>query len=191
LSFAIFSAKYHFDLVIGDEAYEIITAMYKKQVKMENSMVMIEDFIGLQAMTINPLEKIAAYLSSRSMALQLRFLSDRLIRLFVGEPEDIPHKRFGFLLPNKRDFAHRYYQFLGYIIRFDPDQYADKDQIKVKLGYGKNLSSSVLRAVRLRESISHHEKEYTRSAYGLCLRGAVWKKITSTIIWCGASQLYP
>ncbi len=58
-----------------------------------------------------------AYLSNRSMALQIRFLSDRLIRLFVGEPEDIPHKRFGFLLPNKRDFAHRYYQFLGYIIR--------------------------------------------------------------------------
>ncbi len=50
-------AKYHFDLVIGDEAYEIITAMYKKQVEMENSMVMIEDFIGLQAMTINLLEK--------------------------------------------------------------------------------------------------------------------------------------
>jgi UDP-N-acetylglucosamine:LPS N-acetylglucosamine transferase len=54
----------------------------------------------------------------------------------VGELEDIPDKRFGFGLPNRREMAQKYYRILGHIIRFDPGDYADKAKIRTKLGYG-------------------------------------------------------
>jgi predicted glycosyltransferase len=56
--------------------------------------------------------------------------------LFIGEPEDIPDQKFGFLLPNKRDYAKNNYTFIGYIVRFDPQMYIDKNKIRSSLGYG-------------------------------------------------------
>lgn len=39
-------------------------------------------------------------------------------------------------MPNQREFAKKYYHFLGYIVRFNPADYADKAEIRSKLGYG-------------------------------------------------------
>jgi predicted glycosyltransferase len=62
--------------------------------------------------------------------------SDDRKAIFVGEPEDIPDDKFGFLLPNRRDYAQQNYSFIGYIIRFDPENYRDKMQVRKNLGYG-------------------------------------------------------
>ena len=130
-------AKYHFDLVIGDESYEILSAILKNQIQMGSRMVMIEDFVGLEAMTKNPLEKLGVFQRNRSWAYDRpRISSSRLTYFFVGELEDVPDKRFGFLLPNRREFARKHYHFLGYVIRFDPAEYTDKARIRAKLGYG-------------------------------------------------------
>jgi UDP-N-acetylglucosamine:LPS N-acetylglucosamine transferase len=130
--------KYPFDLVIGDESFEVSRAMLKDQVKLDCPMLMIEDFIGLEAMTNNPLEWVGIYQKNRFVALtNPRIAEPRMTRLFVGELEDVRDKPFGFLLPNRREFARKYYHFLGYIIGFDPADYADKAGIRAKLGYGK------------------------------------------------------
>ncbi|MGD0978810.1 MAG: glycosyltransferase [Candidatus Bathyarchaeia archaeon] len=130
-------AKYDFDLVIGDESYEIAKALFKGQIQLKPRMVMIEDFVGAEAMTGNPLEKIGVYQRNRFFAKDLhRIPASRLTHFFVGELEDIPDKRFGFFLPNRREFARQRYQFLGYIIRFNPAEYTDKAKIRKKLGYG-------------------------------------------------------
>lgn len=50
--------------------------------------------------------------------------------------EDIPDDRFGFLLPNRRAHAQRYYHFVGYIVRFDPEDYRDRSKVKKELGLG-------------------------------------------------------
>lgn len=131
-------AKYHFDMVICDESYEITDAVAKNQVQLVSRMVMIEDFVGMEAMTKNPLERLGIYLNNRSTAYKIpRIPTSLLTHFFVGELEDIPDKRFGFLLPNRREFAKKHYHFLGYIIRFDPAEYADKAKIRAKPGYGK------------------------------------------------------
>jgi UDP-N-acetylglucosamine:LPS N-acetylglucosamine transferase len=129
--------KYDFDLVIGDESYELTRAMTVNEVDLRCRMIMIEDFIAVQAMTRNPLEKLGVYVRNRRLAARPERLQSRVTNFFVGELEDVPDKRFGFGLPNRRDIAGKYYQFLGYVIRFDRAEYADKAKIRAKLGYGQ------------------------------------------------------
>jgi UDP-N-acetylglucosamine:LPS N-acetylglucosamine transferase len=57
--------------------------------------------------------------------------------MFVGEPEDIPDRKFGPFLPNRREWArYRGLKYLGYIFPFDPAAYADKTIVRTALGYG-------------------------------------------------------
>ena len=51
--------------------------------------------------------------------------------------EDIPDKSFGFMLPNRREWANANLKYLGYIFPFDPKEYEDKEKIRAKLSYGK------------------------------------------------------
>jgi UDP-N-acetylglucosamine:LPS N-acetylglucosamine transferase len=128
--------KYPFDLIIGDETYEVQTAVAGSEIQLKCKMIMIEDFVGMDAMSINPLEIYGIYRNNRFLANYLPLLSSQIERFFVGELEDIPDKRYGFRLPNRREMAQKYYHILGHILRFNPADYADKSKIRAKLGYG-------------------------------------------------------
>lgn len=90
-------------------------------------------------MTPNALERLGIYLNNFWLAVQRPLLNSRLTRLFVGEVEDIPDRGFEFLLPNRRKVAQKYYHLLGYVIRFDPTEYADRASVRARLGYGDEL----------------------------------------------------
>ena len=128
-----------FDVVIGDETYEIGIGLAMKLVRLEAPFVMIYDFLGLDSVTKNPIEKLGFYVWNLIWAkTDRKLLSDRKnLVLFAGEPEDVPDKGFGFLLPNRRDHAKAHYKFTGYILPFDPAEYTDKAKIRAKLGYGE------------------------------------------------------
>ncbi len=128
--------KEQFDVIIGDETYEITIALKKKYVKIETPFVMIYDFLGCDAMTWNPIEKLYAYMWNRIWSGNKIFAEDKNLALFVGELENIPDKSFGFLLPNRREYARTYYKFIGYILPFDAAKYSDKARIREELGYG-------------------------------------------------------
>jgi len=132
------TSKGQFDLVIGDETYELAIALAIKQILLQAPFVMIYDFLGMDPVTRNPVEKLAASVSNRIWTWTDRKLfSDRKnLALFAGELEDVPDKGLGFLLPNRRDHAKKYYKFTGHILPFDPAEYADKTRIRKKLGYG-------------------------------------------------------
>src|SRR4030065_396799 len=72
----------------------------------------------------------------QNASLLKKILKHNNFALIIGEPEDIPDKRFGFTLPNRRQYAKKYYNFLGYILSFDPNSLNDKKRIRQKLGYG-------------------------------------------------------
>lgn len=128
--------KEQFDLVIGDEAYEMVVALLKKPGLRKAPFVMIYDFVGLDVSTKSPLEKLECYIWNRIWAQDYKVISEgNNMALFVGEPEDIPEGNFGFLLPNRRDHATTHYKFIGYILPFDPAEYSDKTRIRAKLGY--------------------------------------------------------
>ncbi|MHC1707549.1 MAG: glycosyltransferase [Bacteroidales bacterium] len=127
-----------YDLVIGDETYEINLALREHSEMKKFPFIMIFDFVGLHAMTMNPLEHLGVYYWNRvwSHDYRLRLKPPYDLALFVGELEDVPDETFGFMLPNRRDLAKALYTFIGYVFPFDVSQYSDKQAIRKKLGYG-------------------------------------------------------
>jgi UDP-N-acetylglucosamine:LPS N-acetylglucosamine transferase len=129
----------NFDLVISDEAYDLIIALVVKFVRLEAPFVMIYDFLGMDSVTNNPFEKLLANISNSIWKKWDRkmFSDTKNIALFVGEIEDIPDKRLGFFNTNRREHVKKFYNFTGYVLPFDPVAYTDKTKIKTKLGYGQ------------------------------------------------------
>lgn len=126
-----------YDLIIGDETYEIVVAMIIKRLKLNIPFLMLYDFLGLDAMSGNPLEKLGAFFWNRVWSLDHRvFGRGKNLALFVGELEDIPESRFGFLLPRRREYAKKNYHVVGYILPFDAKDFKDKASLRKSLGYG-------------------------------------------------------
>jgi len=132
------SAKYPYDLLVGDETYEIDMALAKRPKLKKAPFVMIYDFVGLDAMTRNPLEQLITFRGNWVWGGGPRGKppTQEDLSLFIGEPEDVADKPFGFLLPNRREYARRYYHFVGYAFPFDPADYADRATVRAALGYG-------------------------------------------------------
>jgi UDP:flavonoid glycosyltransferase YjiC (YdhE family) len=131
------SAKYPYDLLIGDETYEIDMALDKRPELKKAPFVMIYDFVGMDAMSRNPLERLVAYRVNWAWGGGPRAKppTHEDLALFIGEPDDVPDKPFGFLLPNRREYASRHYRFVGYAFPFDPAEYSDKKKVRSVLGY--------------------------------------------------------
>jgi UDP:flavonoid glycosyltransferase YjiC (YdhE family) len=133
------SERYNFDLWIGDEAYDIMIAMNANSSLKKCPFVVIYDFLGLEATTLNPVDHLVAYITNRAWLKFLRSsppLADRSI--FIGEIEDIPDKKFGFMQPNKRVLAEKALNFVGYVLPEDFEDYRDKLKARELMGYGSN-----------------------------------------------------
>jgi UDP:flavonoid glycosyltransferase YjiC (YdhE family) len=87
----------------------------------------------------NPLELLGTYIWNLKWTYDYRKKKKPPydLGLFVGEPEDVPNKSFGFMLPNRKDYAKATYRFTGYILQFDPKKLPDEKKLRKKLGYGK------------------------------------------------------
>jgi predicted glycosyltransferase len=131
------SARHPYDLLVGDETYEIDMALDKRPELKKAPFVMIYDFVGMDAMSRNPLERLVAYRINWAWGGGPRGKppTHEDLALFIGEPEDVADKPFGFLLPNRREYARRHYRFVGYTFPFDPADYADKEKVRSALGY--------------------------------------------------------
>ena len=127
-----------FDLIIGDEAYEIAMALREGEVRTPIAFVMIYDFIGVDPVTRNPLEHIGAYLTNRRWAYGYRRAPDvPITTCYIGEAEDIPDRSFGPGLPSRRRWAQERCHILGYVLPFDATSCQDKPTMRRKLGYGE------------------------------------------------------
>jgi predicted glycosyltransferase len=125
-----------FDLCVGDETYDLIVALVNNPSLKKFPFVVIYDFLGLDALTWNPIEHIAAYLTNRLWVRFLRSappLADRSI--YIGELEDVCNRGFGFMLPNRRELAKKVCNFVGYILPEDIylPKYADKTSLRREL----------------------------------------------------------
>jgi UDP-N-acetylglucosamine:LPS N-acetylglucosamine transferase len=133
------TSKERFDLIIGDETYEISVALKKGHLLKVAPFVMVYDFVGLDSMTKNPMEKLGVYTWNKIWAKGYKTPSRYVdLTIFIGEEEDIPDTKLGFLLPNRRVWARaRSLQCVGYVLPFQSEEYADKGKIRERLGYGK------------------------------------------------------
>ena len=129
----------HFDMIIGDETYEIVVGFQKKRSLKKPPFVIIYDFIGLDAMSSNPVEKLGTYIWNRIWSKDFKSGKEPVfdLGLFIGEKEDVPNRSFGFLLPQRRDLAYSTLKFVGYILPFDANAFSDRREIRRRLGYGE------------------------------------------------------
>ena len=94
----VINKKEEYDAVIGDETYELAVAQMKKPKLNKSPFVMIYDFVGVDSLTRHPLDRLMAYMWNRLWAKDYKLYSTgRNIALFVGEPDDVPDRPFGFL----------------------------------------------------------------------------------------------
>lgn len=127
-----------FDLIIADKAYDTALTFKDNPGLKRCPFVMIYDFVGLDASTRDPMEKLGIYNLNLAW-FELNQASEvEDLSLFVGEPEDIPDKPFGLLLTNRRSHATKHYTFIGHILSFNPAEYSDAASLKERLGYGKD-----------------------------------------------------
>jgi UDP-N-acetylglucosamine:LPS N-acetylglucosamine transferase len=131
------TSEEEFDLVVGDETYEIVVGFGKKPELKRSPFVMIYDFVGLDAMTASPMEWLGIYMWNRIWSEDLRKGLDPVFdrALFIGEEEDVPDRPFGPLLPNRRKWAGTRCDFVGYVLPFEPSKYQDRPGIRARLGY--------------------------------------------------------
>ncbi len=127
----------HFDLVIGDETYEINLALRQFPHLKTFPFVMMYDFVGLDAMTSSPIEKLGVYIWNRkwSHAYRKHQKPSYDLGLFIGQLDDIPDKTFGLMLPNRRQFAQTMYKFVGYAFPFEPSSLKNQQALRNNLGY--------------------------------------------------------
>jgi len=135
--FTELTTRDHFDLIVGDEAFDLMLALVFKPALKPAPIAMLFDFVGLDPTSKNPLEWLwVQLLSWPGVRLVKRFPRVFDLTLMVGEEEDVADRRFGLFLPNRRTLARSLVKFVGYICPFDPLDYRDRAALRQRLGYG-------------------------------------------------------
>ena len=132
-------ARERYDLAIGDETYEVLIALIFRLLRVRIPFVMICDFLGLDPTTDRPLDRIGTYILNWIWSRDYRvFRAKGRLALFVGETEDVPDASLGRWLPNRREYAKAHYNFIGYVLSFNPEHYRDRAKLRQELGYSED-----------------------------------------------------
>jgi UDP:flavonoid glycosyltransferase YjiC (YdhE family) len=126
------------DVLVGNETYEVIVAyVFGIRVLPPVPFVMMYDFWGMDVTSGGFFERLGAWALNFIWAQERRITTrGRNAAVFIGEPEDIPDRKFGLFLPNRRRHAADHVTFVGYALTFSPGEVSDRDAIRRELGYG-------------------------------------------------------
>jgi predicted glycosyltransferase len=127
-----------YDLVIGDEAWDIDYYLHENPELKRTAFAWMTDFVGWLPMPAGGDREafVTADYNAEMIEHVERFprLRDRAI--FVGNPDDIVPDDFGPGLPSIRDWTERHFDFSGYITGFDPGPLVEaRDDLRSELGY--------------------------------------------------------
>ena len=137
MTFADLMDAEHYDLVIGDESWEVDYYYHENPEMKRQPFVFLTDFVGCLPMGGDERE---AFLCADRNADDLehveRFPCVRDRAIFVGNRDDVVEDPFGPGLPAIRDWTDRNFQYAGYALPFDPAAYRDVEALRARLGYG-------------------------------------------------------
>jgi predicted glycosyltransferase len=127
-----------YDLVIGDEAWEVDHFLHENPELKRTAFAWMTDFVGWLPMPDGGERE--AFLTADYNAEMIehveRFPRIRDRAIFVGEPDDIVPDGFGPGLPPIRDWTERHYAFSGYVTGFDPVPLIERrEELRRELGY--------------------------------------------------------
>jgi predicted glycosyltransferase len=136
-AFAALVSDRTFDLVIGDESYEISIFLAQHPEALRAPYVVIADFVGIEAMTSRLAERaVREYFNWVWVRTDRALSSSRsTLFLFVGEPDDAPPRSMGWRLPTSRAHTEQFYSFVGWVLPFDAAALADRQRLREALGY--------------------------------------------------------
>lgn len=127
----------HYDLVVGDEAWEVDHFLHENPERKRFAYAWLTDFVGYLPMPDDDERGrlVAADYNAEMIEHVERFpwLRDRAV--FVGNPADVVPDRFGPGLPGIREWTDRHYDFSGYITGVAPVTGADKERLRSELGW--------------------------------------------------------
>ncbi len=127
----------HYDLVIGDEAWEVDRYYHENPELKRQPFVFLTDFVGCLPMSDDPREaNLCADRNADEIEHIARFPYVRDASIFVGNSGDVTPAPFGPGLPRIRDWCDRNFEYTGYALPFDPAAYADTGRLRARLGYG-------------------------------------------------------
>ena len=129
-----------YDLVIGDEAWEVDHVLHENPELKRFGYVWLTDFVGFLPM---PDDDERARLVTADYNAEMIEHVERLPRLrdravFVGNPGDIVPERFGDELPEISAWTKGHYDFSGYVTGIDPGALADKERLRSELGWASD-----------------------------------------------------
>jgi predicted glycosyltransferase len=125
------------DLVVADEAYELEGAHSKGAGVGWPPFVFLWDFVKVYPGSWRWRHRRTARLVNKGWDTAFRKgREEGWTDVFMGELEDVPDERLGWGMVNARRGAAARYIFVGNPLRFDPQDYADKGEVRNRLGYG-------------------------------------------------------
>ena len=125
-----------FDLVIGDEAWDVDYFLHENPELKRAPYAWFTDFVGWLPMPDGGEEEAAltADLNAEMLEQRARFRRLRDRSIFVGGPADVVDDSFGPGLPAIRKWTEGEFDFSGYVTGFDPS-IVDVDELRTRLGY--------------------------------------------------------
>ncbi len=127
----------HYDLWIGDEAWELDYYLHENPEQKRSPYVWLTDFVGWLPMADGGDHEafLTGDYNEEMIEHIARFPRVRDQAVFVGNPEDIVPERFASHLPWIREWTEEHFSFAGYVTGFDPAAFADREALRAELGY--------------------------------------------------------
>jgi pimeloyl-ACP methyl ester carboxylesterase/predicted glycosyltransferase len=135
--FADLVEREHFDLWIGDEAWDVDYFLHENPELKRAPYAWLTDFVGWLPMPDGGEREraLTANYNAEMIEQIARFPSMRDRSVFVGNPADVVPDGFGSGLPLIGDWVGQNFEFSGYISGFDPAAVGARDAIRAELGY--------------------------------------------------------
>ncbi|GAA4345095.1 alpha/beta hydrolase [Angustibacter luteus] len=125
-----------YDLVIGDEAWDVDYFLHENPELKRFSFAWMTDFVGWLPMPDGGAREAAltADYNAEMLEQRARFSRVRDRSVFVGNPDDIVDDEFGPGLPRIRDWTEQNFDFAGYVTGFDPAAVQGSERVREHLG---------------------------------------------------------
>ena len=127
-----------YDLWLGDESWELDYYLHENPELKAAPYVFMTDFVGWLPMDDSDSSReayVAADYNHENIRHLERYPYVRDGAVFIGSKEDVVPRHFGPELPFIPDWIERHFDFPGYVLPFDPADFADTERLRAELGY--------------------------------------------------------
>lgn len=125
-----------FDLVIGDEAWDLDYYLHENPELKRQPFVFLTDFVGCLPMSSDRREHfLCADRNADEIERIGRFPYIRDASIFIGNPDDVTDLAFGPGLPSIRRWTDENFRYSGYALPFDPAAFTDVGAQRERLGH--------------------------------------------------------